>query len=41
MTVMDAYDVYTDFAITAGHVIGGKQSANDPDHPIAASHKGQ
>jgi cellulase len=23
-----------------GHVIGGKQSANDPDHPIAASHKG-
>ncbi|CAN9251868.1 unnamed protein product [Alternaria sp. RS040] len=23
-----------------GHVIGGKQGANDPDHPIAASHKG-
>lgn len=23
-----------------GHVIGGKQSPNDPDHPIAASHKG-
>ncbi|KAJ2926562.1 hypothetical protein H1R20_g10531, partial [Candolleomyces eurysporus] len=23
-----------------GHVIGGPQSANDPDHPIAKSHKG-
>jgi cellulase len=23
-----------------GHVIGGAQSANDPDHPIAKSHKG-
>jgi cellulase len=23
-----------------GHVIGGAQSANDPDHPIARSHKG-
>lgn len=23
-----------------GHVIGGEQSPNDPDHPIAASHKG-
>lgn len=23
-----------------GHVIGGAQSANDPDNPIAASHKG-
>ena len=41
MAVMDAYDVYNDFALSAGHVIGGKQSANDPDHPIAASLKGQ
>jgi cellulase len=24
-----------------GHVIGGAQGANDPDHPIAKSHKGQ
>lgn len=24
-----------------GHVIGGAQSANDPDDPIAASHKGR
>ena len=24
-----------------GHVIGGAQSANDPDHPIAKSHKGE
>ena len=24
-----------------GHVIGGAQSANDPDNPIAASHKGR
>ena len=24
-----------------GHVIGGPQSANDPDHPIAKSHKGK
>lgn len=24
-----------------GHVIGGAASANDPDHPIAASHKGE
>lgn len=24
-----------------GHVIGGPQGSNDPDHPIAASHKGQ
>src|SRR5688500_16594805 len=24
-----------------GHVIGGKQYANDPDHPIARSHKGE
>lgn len=24
-----------------GHVIGGPQSANDPDHPIAKSHKGE
>ncbi|RNJ56980.1 hypothetical protein D7B24_006503 [Verticillium nonalfalfae] len=23
-----------------GHVIGGPQGSNDPDHPIAASHKG-
>ncbi|KAK1981813.1 family 61 glycosyl hydrolase [Colletotrichum cereale] len=23
-----------------GHVIGGAQGSNDPDHPIAASHKG-
>ncbi len=23
-----------------GHVIGGAQFPNDPDHPIAASHKG-
>lgn len=23
-----------------GHVIGGAQFANDPDHPIAKSHKG-
>jgi lytic cellulose monooxygenase (C1-hydroxylating) len=23
-----------------GHVIGGAQSPNDPDHPIAKSHKG-
>jgi cellulase len=23
-----------------GHVIGGAQVANDPDHPIAKSHKG-
>lgn len=23
-----------------GHVIGGPQGPNDPDHPIAASHKG-
>jgi lytic cellulose monooxygenase (C1-hydroxylating) len=23
-----------------GHVIGGAQQANDPDHPIARSHKG-
>lgn len=23
-----------------GHVIGGAQVANDPDNPIAASHKG-
>lgn len=23
-----------------GHVIGGPQGANDPDNPIAASHKG-
>lgn len=23
-----------------GHVIGGEQMPNDPDHPIAASHKG-
>lgn len=23
-----------------GHVIGGEQYPNDPDHPIAASHKG-
>jgi cellulase len=23
-----------------GHVIGGAQYANDPDHPIARSHKG-
>ncbi|RYP78566.1 hypothetical protein DL771_000519 [Monosporascus sp. 5C6A] len=23
-----------------GHVIGGAQGANDPDHPIAASHEG-
>lgn len=23
-----------------GHVIGGAQSANDPDNPIAPSHKG-
>ena len=24
-----------------GHVIGGAQGPNDPDHPIAKSHKGQ
>jgi cellulase len=24
-----------------GHVIGGAQGANDPDHPIAKSHKGE
>lgn len=23
-----------------GHVIGGPQGQNDPDHPIASSHKG-
>jgi cellulase len=23
-----------------GHIIGGAQSANDADHPIAKSHKG-
>jgi cellulase len=24
-----------------GHVIGGAQGSNDPDHPIAKSHKGE
>lgn len=24
-----------------GHVIGGPQGSNDPDNPIASSHKGQ
>jgi lytic cellulose monooxygenase (C1-hydroxylating) len=24
-----------------GHVIGGPQGSNDPDHPIAKSHKGE
>jgi cellulase len=26
--------------INWGHIIGGAQSANDADHPIAKSHKG-
>ena len=39
------YGLYGRLTLTSlnrwGHVIGGKQGANDPDHPIAASHKGR